>query len=186
MLYVGPRRGGRPGPNGPWPPFVFSRGCLSRGSGGGGQPKSLGSGFTSAPHRQGGEAVEGAVGARSPGGIGGKWTNAPGRCRGNHAISNKPGFFLPFSKNSRLKKLKVKKNQGHFSAKNLAFRRFLGLQPKNSKEKLYIGRYLFGLMPLMSFYGHVCGFLQYIRTFVCLLVLFRVQIRVCKKYTVHC
>ena len=89
MLYVGPRRSGRPGPHGPWPPFVFSRGCLSRGSGGG-QPKSLGSGFTSAPHSQGGEAFEGTVGARSPGGIGGKWTNAPGRCRGNHTISNKP------------------------------------------------------------------------------------------------
>ena len=48
------------------------------------------------------------------------------------------------------KKLKAEKTQGNFSAKNSTYRRFLRLQPKTQKKK-NVGRYLFGLMPLMSF-----------------------------------
>ena len=43
-------------------------------------------------------------------------------------------FFWPFSKNSRPKKLKVKKTQNQ--RLDLTFWRFSRLQPKNSKEKI--------------------------------------------------
>ena len=55
-------------------------------------------------------------------------------------------FFWPFSKNSRLKKLKAV-----FQPKIQRFWDFWGSSQKTQKKKLYIRRYLFGLMPLMSF-----------------------------------
>ena len=45
-------------------------------------------------------------------------------------------FFDRFQKTQGRKNSRLKKTQGHFSAKNLTFRRFLRLQPKNSKEKI--------------------------------------------------
>ena len=55
-----------------------------------------------------------------------------------HELGNfNPGFFFDrFQKTQGRKNSRLKKTQGHFSAKNLTFRRFLRLQPKNSKEKI--------------------------------------------------
>ena len=45
-------------------------------------------------------------------------------------------FFDRFQKTQGRKNSRLKKTQGCFSAKNSTFRRFLRLQPKNSKEKI--------------------------------------------------
>ena len=96
-------------------------------------------------------------------------------------------FFDRFQKTQGRKNSRLKKTQGCFSAKNSTFRRFLRLQPKNSKEKI-VHRKLFIWVDALNviFMDMVVDFFQCIRTFVCFLVLFRAQIRVCKKHKVNC
>ena len=51
--------------------------------------------------------------------------------------THKAGFFFDrFQKTQGQKNSRLKKTQGHFSAKNSMFRSFLRLQPKNLKEKI--------------------------------------------------